>query len=71
MSFDYSRLRGKIKQKCRSQAVFAYKMGLTEKTISAKLNGDREWKQGEIIEACRILGVPTSKIKDYFFKKKV
>ena len=50
MSFDYSRLRGKIKQKCRSQAVFAYKMGLTEKTISAKLNGDREWKQGEIIE---------------------
>ena len=67
MAYDYSKLNGKIVEVCGTQAVFAEKMGLSERTISLKLNNKVPWKQPEITKACEILGIPESKIQVYFF----
>lgn len=48
MSFEYSKLLGRIKEKCGSQAVFASMMKFSERTMSFKLNSKRDWKQSEI-----------------------
>ena len=36
MAYNYAKLNGKITEKCGTQAVFAEKMGLSERTISMK-----------------------------------
>ena len=71
MAFDYSKLNGAITEKCGTQYRFAEQMGLSERTISLKLNGVREWKQQEIAKACDILDIQADKIAEYFFKVKV
>ena len=44
MPFDYRKLEGLVKEKCRTRAIFAYKMGLSERSISLKMNGKNERK---------------------------
>lgn len=67
MAYNYSKLNGRIIEICGTQAVFAEKMGLSERTISLKLNNKVAWKQPEITKACEILGIPESEIQVYFF----
>lgn len=71
MSYDYSKLLGKIVEKCGTQFNFSEKMGLSERTISLKLNRKVPWKDTEIIKAAEILGIPNDEIVEYFFKIKV
>ena len=67
MPYSYSKLLRHIVECCGTQAIFAEKMGLSERSISLKLNGKRPWKQLEISKACEVLEIPTSKIDQYFF----
>ncbi len=67
MPYNYSKLLGRIVECCGTQANFAEKIGLSERTVSLKLNGKRAWKQPEISAACQILRIPTSEIDQYFF----
>lgn len=55
MKFDYSKLRGKIIEKCGSQSMFAKEMELSERSISLKMQGKVEWKQSEIRRAVSLL----------------
>ncbi len=71
MAYDYSKLNGKIAEKCGTQAVFAEKMGLSERTISLKLNNKIAWKQTEMQKASEILGFSESDMQAYFFTLKV
>lgn len=71
MSYEYSKLSGKIKEICGTQSVFAMHMGLSERTVSLKMSGKREWKQSEIRKACEILKISQKDIPLYFFKIKV
>ena len=71
MVYEYGRLSLRIKERCRSQRRFAQEMGLSERTVSLKLSGRREWKQSEIQNACKILEIDYSDIPLYFFKVKV
>lgn len=71
MSYDYSKLLGKIVEKCGTQLIFSERMGLSERTISLKLNRRVPWKDTEIIKAAEILGIPNDEIVEYFFKIKV
>ncbi|MBQ7788407.1 MAG: DUF739 family protein [Clostridia bacterium] len=66
-TFNYSKLRKKIKQICITQELFAEKMGLSSATISDKLNNKVEFKQNEINLACVILGIDIKEISAYFF----
>lgn len=68
MSYDYSKLHGIIAEKCGTQAVFAQKIGLSERSVSLKLNGKIDWKQTEIAKTCMILGISAEDIPIYFFK---
>lgn len=67
MSFNYSKLTGKIVEVFGTQLRFSEAMGLSERTISLKLNSKVEWKQGEINKACSLLGIDISDIPTYFF----
>ena len=71
MSYDYSKLKGRIVEKCGNQSKFAENMELSERTISLKLNNITYWKQNEISKACKILDINETDIKQYFFNLKV
>ena len=71
MSYDYSKLLGKIVEKCGTQLIFSERMGLSERTISLKLNRKVPWKDTEIVKAAEILEIPSNEIVEYFFKIKV
>ena len=67
MAFNYQKLLGRITEKMGSQAEFARHMGLSERTISLKLNGKVPFKQNEIVKASSLLGIDNSDIAVYFF----
>lgn len=67
MAFNYSKLVGRIVEVFGTQLRFSEAMGLSERTISLKLNSKVEWKQGEISKACGLLGIAVSEIPSYFF----
>lgn len=71
MAYDYSKLNGRIVEKCGTQAVFADRMGLSERTVSLKLNNKVAWKQPEMQKAAVILEFPETEIQTYFFTMKV
>lgn len=69
--YDYSKLSGKIVEVCRTQAIFARKMGLSERSISLKLNNKVPFNQLEIEKAMDILKIDAEEMQKYFFKKEV
>lgn len=71
MAYDYSKLNGRIVEKCGTQAEFAKKMGLSERTISMKLNNKIAFKQSEIQKALDVLDLVSEEIQVYFFTLKV
>lgn len=71
MTIDYSKLKGRIKEKYGSQQDFAKAIGLSEKIISDKLNNKSYWKQSDIDAATELLGIKKEDIGIYFFNKKV
>lgn len=71
MAYEYKWLNGKIIEVCGTQAIFAEKMGLSERTISLKLNNKVSWKQAEIQKALEILDLTDDDIQTYFFTLKV
>ena len=71
MAFDYSKLRGKIKEVFGRQEDFATAMLLSNVSLSAKLNNKVPFTQSEINKACELLGIPREFIPVYFFTEKV
>lgn len=71
MAYDYSKLNGRIIEICGSQAAFAKMMGISERTISLKLNNRVAWKQPEMQKAAEVLNFSESEIQFYFFTMKV
>lgn len=71
MKYNYSKLLGAIKEKTTTQSNFASKLGMSERSLSLKLNNKRMWKQDEIIRACHILSIPYNQICVYFFTQNV
>ena len=69
--FDYSRLKGRIVEKCGSQKAFADRMGISESTMTAKMSCVSYFTQGEIFRAIGILDLGVWAITDYFFTESV
>lgn len=67
MSFDYSKLRGRIREICGSEKAFSKQIGLSNVSLSFKLNGKREWTQNEINKVLSVLKIPKEELADYFF----
>lgn len=68
MIFDYSKLNGRIVEVLGTRSRFAWEMGLSERSISLKLNNKRYWKNNEIQKAIRLLDIPIEDIGAYFLK---
>lgn len=71
MGYDYSKLRGRITEICGTDAVFARKMDLSERSVSLKLNNKIPFKQPEIQRAIIVLDLNDKDIQEYFFTLKV
>lgn len=69
--FDYSRLRGRIKEKCDTQDIFAKRMGIGKVSLSKRLNNQLDFSQDEMFKACNILDIEMNEIPIYFFTEKV
>lgn len=68
MTYDYSKLRGRIVEKFGTLKAFSEGMGWSERTNGLKLGGSVEWSQSDIIKACELLGINTKDMQAYFFK---
>lgn len=71
MAYDYSKLKGKIIEKCGSQTKFKELMGISHTSINKKLNNKVQFTQEDIEKAIDILELKKEDIPQYFFKLKV
>lgn len=69
--FDFSKLKGRIREKNLSQHSLAQKIGITDNALSFKLNGKSYFTAKEINDICSILGIDQDDISVYFFTVKV
>lgn len=69
--FDYSKLKGRIKEKCGTCFNFAKSLGCSSNTLSAKINNASDFSQTEIIKSVDILELRKEDISTYFFTLKV
>lgn len=71
MAYNYSKLRGKIKEVYGTQENFATAMQISTVSLSDKLNNKVQFQQKEINLACKLLKIEAQEITDYFFTLKV
>ena len=71
MEFDYSRLIGRIKDRCKTQEEFAKRIKMGRVSINKRLNNKLDFDASEIQAACEVLDIPKEEIPDYFFTRKV
>lgn len=71
MACDYSKLRGKIKERFKTQDNFARALGIGRVALSQKLNGKVDFSQSEISKSVSLLEISCDDISEYFFTEKV
>lgn len=71
MEYDYSKLKGKIREVYDTNAAFAKAIGMGKTTLSLKLNNKAEWTQAEMVSAMDLLNIPPTSVRTYFFTHKV
>lgn len=67
IKFNYSKLRGRIVEKCGSQKAFAGKIGVSECTLTSKMMGYTYFNQKDIAAAIEVLDIAPSEVSSYFF----
>lgn len=67
MQWNYSKLRGKIKEIFGTQEAFAEALGIGRVSLSQRLNNLLEFTQDEMFKSCELLKISTCDIPDYFF----
>lgn len=67
---DYSKLRGRIKEKNYSEKEFANLIGMSAPTLSGKFKGTSFFDTEEIKRAAKILEIAETEIYSYFFEEK-
>lgn len=65
--YDYSKLKGRIKEICGTQDALASRIGLGRVTLSQRLNNISTFSQSEIAKMTKELDIPNEEIPLYFF----
>lgn len=65
--YNYSKLRGRMREFGFTQAEMAKEIGVSEATLNLTLNNNRVFKQDEIMKACEVLEIPLTAVPEYFF----
>ena len=71
MSWDYSKLRGRIKEKVNTLDSFAEALGMSRTSLSQRLNNQLEFSQNEIAKAMVLLDEDEVNMVDFFYTPKV
>jgi len=71
MTFDYRKLRGKIREVYGSESAFAKALDISNTSLSMKLNSHRDFTQSEINQALEKLRIREENLAEYFFTPKV
>lgn len=71
MSWNYAKLRGRIKEYGYTQKTLANTININSSTLSEKLNNKYEFTVDEINAICKCLKIPKVEIGEYFFAQKV
>lgn len=67
MTFNYAKLKGKIKEKFDTQGKFAEHLGVSENTVSRKLSGQVGFSQEDIVVWCEALGIDLQDAGAFFY----
>ena len=67
MPYTYNKLKGKMVEVFGNQNNFASKLGVSEVSVSRKLNRKTEFSQSDIERWSNLLGIETADYGDYFF----
>jgi transcriptional regulator with XRE-family HTH domain len=70
IKFDFSKLKGLIREKGYTQEEIAKIIGINPATLSIKISG-QGFRQSEIRTMALILGITFDEIGEYFFTQKV
>lgn len=68
MSFDYSKLKGRIKEVYGKYENILPDISMSEATLSRRLNGKSYFDTEEILELSELLNIEMDEIDQYFFK---
>ena len=71
VTFNYAKLRSRIKEVLGTQDQYAKALGLGRVSVSQSLNNQREFSAGEMLRTAQVLHFPVSEIPDYFFNQDV
>ena len=71
LTFDYSKLRGRIVVRFGIQSAFAAALGMSEGTLSGRLTNKSFFTAEEIVTACKLLDIRLEEVNEYFFTLKV
>ena len=67
MPYKYDKLRGRIIEKFGSQAKYAEALGVSEVTVSRKMNGNVGFSQRDMKQWGELLDISESDFGEYFF----
>ena len=65
--YKYRKLRGRIVEKYGTIKDFSAVTGISEVSVSKKLNGRSGMSQKDIAKWCKLLDIDNKDIPDYFF----
>ncbi len=65
--YEYRKLIGKIIEKYGTRRKFAEVVGVSENSMSLKLNGKTDFSRDEIARWAELLDIAVSDIGEYFF----
>lgn len=69
--FNYSKLKGKIRELDMTLSEYANAIGITEQTLNLRFQDKRPFKQDEIIKTMELFNESVENIHIYFFTRKV
>lgn len=69
--YNYSKLKGKIRELEMTLNEYANWIGITEQTLNMRLKNKRPFTQPEIAKTMQLFNEPVENIHIYFFTKKV
>ena len=70
-NFDYSKLRGRIREHYKTESDFADALGIGRVSLSKRLNNALDFNRIEMLRACDLLEIPSQEMHIYFFTKEV
>lgn len=71
MNYDYSKLKGKIRELGITQNEYARYIGITEQSLILRFKNKRQFRQEEMQKTMELFEEPIKNVHIYFFTQKV